>query len=97
MPEQGIPLEVAIRLQINVLVRPLEFIEILEDIPTMFYPMIWFETTTELPEDLAFQLRLLSLVPEFGKIFGYFGLGIAGVLFGVGSWMCLGANRRTYV
>jgi CD36 family len=56
MPEEGIPLEGAIRLQINVLVRPLDFIDILEDVPTMFYPMIWFETTTELPDDMAAQL-----------------------------------------
>ena len=25
-----------------------------------FYPAVWFETSTELPEDLASQLRLLE-------------------------------------
>jgi CD36 family len=87
MPEQGIPLEVAIRLQINILVRPLDFIDILQGIPTMFYPMIWFETTTELPEDMAAQLRLLSIVPKFGIIFGSVGLGIGALLLATGFFM----------
>ena len=97
MPEQGIPLEVKIRLQINVLVRPLQYIQILEDIPTMFYPMIWFETTTELTEDLASQLRLLSMVPRFGNIFGYSGVALGVLLLGAGSWMCLRSPKRYYV
>ena len=97
MPEQGIPLEVAIRLQINILVRPLEYIDILQDIPTMFFPMIWFETTTELPDDMAAQLRLLSIVPEFGKIFGYSGLGIGVLLLASGSFLWLRRSRTMSV
>jgi hypothetical protein len=66
-------------------VRPLDYIEILKDAPTMFFPMIWFETTTELPADLAAQLRLLSIVPLFGNIFGYVGLGLGLVMIASGS------------
>ena len=80
MPKQGIPLEVAIRMQINILYRqeptlasPITFIKqnsfrpftgfpihMFEDTEPTFYPAVWFETTTELPDDLASQLRLLE-------------------------------------
>ena len=44
LPKQGIPLEVAIRMQINVLYRPITpWIPFLEGVPTTFYPAIWFE------------------------------------------------------
>ena len=55
VPEQGLPLQAALRLQINILLRPLQYIQILEDIPTLVYPMIWYETLTmeaPPPEDL---------------------------------------------
>ena len=81
MPKQGIPLEVAIRMQINILYRyqstlasPRTYfiyqnsfrpftgfpIHMFEDTEPTFYPAVWFETTTELPDDLASQLRLLE-------------------------------------
>ena len=80
MPKQGIPLEVAIRMQINILYRyqstlasPITFIKqnsfrpftgfpihMFENTEPTFYPAVWFETTTELPDDLASQLRLLE-------------------------------------
>ena len=35
-------------------------IEMFESVEPTFYPAVWFETTTELPEDLASQLRMLE-------------------------------------
>jgi len=81
MPKQGIPLEVAIRMQINILYRPFTGFEIdmfANSTPT-FFPAVWFETTTELPEDLASQLRLLEWVPVLGKIMGGIFTGLGGV------------------
>ena len=44
LPKQGIPLEVAIRMQINVLYRPITpYIPLLEGREPVFYPAIWFE------------------------------------------------------
>jgi len=80
MPKQGIPLEVAIRMQINILYRPFTGfpIHMFEDTEPTFYPAVWFETTTELPDDLASQLRLLEWVPALGNIMGgvFAGLGL---------------------
>merc|ERR1712215_50889 len=91
MPKQGIPLEVAIRMQINVLYRPLKYVQMLEDVPPTFYPTIWFEVTSELPDDMAAQLRLLQWVPKFGDIFGYSFIGI-GLTVGIVGIL---AVRRT--
>lgn len=53
MPDQGIILELAIRVQINILYRPFTGFEIdlFEDVAPTFYPAIWFETVVSLPED----------------------------------------------
>ena len=37
-------------------------IKMFADSTPTFFPAVWFETTTELPEDLASQLRLLEYV-----------------------------------
>jgi len=91
MPKQGIPLEVAIRMQINILYRPLtHWVEMFENVPPTFYPAVWFEVTTELPEDMAGQLRFLDKwVPKFGNIFGFSFVGIGCVvsLTGVLVWL----------
>ena len=82
MPKPGIPLDVAIRMQINFLTRPLEFVSLLENVSTMNYPMIWFETTTVLTDDIIAQLRLLEIAPKMGNIFGGISIGV-GVVFGL--------------
>ena len=95
MPEQGIPLEVAIRMQINVLYRPLtRWVDILADAPPMFYPAVWFEVTTELPPHMAGQLNMLDKwVPLFGDIFGYSFIVIGNVVALTGIGLVLRAKR----
>ena len=86
LPRQGIPLEVAIRMQINTLYRPItKWIDFLEGHAPTYYPAVWFEVKSELPDDLVSQLKMLEWVPELGHIFGgvFLGLGIILVLGGV--------------
>ena len=85
MPKQGIPLEVAIRMQINVLFRPLPHVPLMENVEPTFYPAVWFEVLTELPHDMVMQLRLLEWVPRFGDIFGGTFIGIGAVMAFVGA------------
>ena len=96
MPKQGIPLEVAIRMQINVLYRSLPHVTMLENVTPTFFPAVWFEVLTELPADMVTQLRLLEWVPRFGHIFGFTSIGIGVILAGVGS-LCIFRNRSVYV
>ena len=96
MPKQGIPLEVAIRMQINVLYRSLPHVTMLENVTPTFFPAVWFEVLTELPANMVTQLRLLEWVPRFGHIFGFTSIGIGVILAGVGS-LCIFRNRSVYV
>jgi len=95
MPEQGIPLEVAIRMQINILYRPLtKYVEMLAHVPPTFYPAVWFEVTTELPPGMAGQLHMLDKwVPLFGDIFGYSFIVIGSVVGLTGIGLVLRAKR----
>jgi len=96
MPQQGIPLEVAIRMQINVLYRPLPHVDMLANVSPTFYPAVWFEVLTELPHDMVVQLRLLEWVPKFGDIFGGITIGVGAILAAVGGiWMF--RNKGAYV
>merc|ERR1712037_199118 len=54
-PKTGTPLEIAIRTQINVLIRPLfgYEIEMFANTRPTFYPAIWLETITKQPEDFS--------------------------------------------
>ena len=46
LPQQGIPLDVAIRMQINVLYRPITcHVPLLENTTPTFYPAVWFEVS----------------------------------------------------
>merc|ERR1712080_19308 len=86
MPKEAIPLEVAIRLQINVLYRPFDGcpVDIFANVPPTFYPAIWFETHTMLTDDMAGDLKMLEIVPELGTYIGMFslGMGVSGTLIG---------------
>merc|ERR1711970_88320 len=96
MPKQGIPLEVAIRMQINVLYRPMPWIKMFEKFTPTFYPAVWFEVTTELPDDMAGQLRFLdNWVPKFGNIFGFGFIGIGGAVSLSGLLVWLKMRRVT--
>ena len=47
LPQQGIPLEVTIRMQINVLYRPITpYIPLLEHTKPIFFPGVWFEVSS---------------------------------------------------
>ncbi|KAH8377767.1 hypothetical protein KR093_007059 [Drosophila rubida] len=68
-PRTGIPLEVAARFQVNMLVEPIDGIELYTDVPRIFFPLIWFEQKVRITPELADQLKLLPLVLLAGHIF----------------------------
>lgn len=74
MPKQGIPLDVAIRMQINILYRPMAGfpIDMFANVKPTFFPAVWFETTTVLPYSLATQMQMLQMIPYLGTYLGAF-------------------------
>lgn len=81
-PISGVPLEVAIRLQINTLLRPLkkhaddnvpdhfETVELFDGLDTIYYPTIWFEEVVTLPNEMTSQFKLMTMAPKVGMGFG---------------------------
>lgn len=68
-PSTGMPLEVAARFQVNMLVEPIDGISLYSDIPRIFFPLIWFEQKVRITPDLADQLKVLPIVLMSGQIF----------------------------
>ena len=63
-PMSSIPLKVNIRLQLNVLLRKVEGIEYLfKDLRETMFPVFWFESISDLPEDMSGPVILLTMMP----------------------------------
>lgn len=58
-PTTGIPLDVSIRLQLNLLMKPVKYITTFEDIPTAYVPVLWFQQSARLPDYLMVALKFL--------------------------------------
>ncbi|XP_075224642.1 protein peste-like isoform X2 [Lycorma delicatula] len=65
-PNMGFPLEGAARIQVNLLIRPLEYVSLFKNVPTVFIPVFWVEHKFTLTAELATKLRLAALAPSIG-------------------------------
>jgi len=77
-PKSGIPLEVIVRLQVNILIEPSNILELFEGFErSTFMPAFWFETRMTLPDDLKIQMWLLSNISYIMATVGSIGLIIS--------------------
>nr|XP_018910296.1 PREDICTED: protein croquemort-like isoform X1 [Bemisia tabaci] len=74
-PTTGVPLEVKARLQINILLTANPSVMLFEKVPSIFFPMIWFENKATITEELAEEVKLALYIFENGRY------GAAMVLF----------------
>ncbi|CAH1403884.1 unnamed protein product [Nezara viridula] len=84
-PNTGVPLDVAARFQVNLLLEPTPDIGLFEDVPTIYFPMIWFEQKVTISEELAAEVRMVLLLPFIGQCFSSFLviIGIVMILFAI--------------
>lgn len=66
----AIPLEVAARFQINLLVSPIPKITIYEKVQRKFMPILWFEQHVKMSEDIANEVKMILKLPRIGQIMG---------------------------
>jgi hypothetical protein len=66
----AIPLEVAARFQINLLLDKIQSIALYRDIPRVFVPVLWFEQHVEMSESIANEIKLVLDLPLMGQIMG---------------------------
>ncbi|XP_012271292.1 protein croquemort-like [Orussus abietinus] len=65
-PTTGIPIDVAARLQINILLQPSSTVTLFKDVPRIYFPMFWFNMRAGVTEDMALSLRYLLMFPSIG-------------------------------
>lgn len=65
-PTTGIPLEVAARVQLNMLIRPVQNVGLFMEAPRLFMPMLWFEQKFSIPADIAKDLSIAVTIPTIG-------------------------------
>lgn len=70
-PSTGIPLDAAARFQINLLLQPSEAISLYSGVPTIFFPMLWFEESAIMTPELAQSLKMLLALPDVGMYCSY--------------------------
>eukprot|EP00095_Tigriopus_kingsejongensis_P012252 maker-scaffold472_size162276-snap-gene-0.29 protein:Tk12252 transcript:maker-scaffold472_size162276-snap-gene-0.29-mRNA-1 annotation:"hypothetical protein DAPPUDRAFT_303163" len=82
-PLTGIPMEVLIRLQINVRIDPIQGISALANVPKEFYfPVIWFEAHAVATPSVAQTIALLVQMPQIANLIGVIlvMIGLIGVI-----------------
>ncbi|XP_046611411.1 protein croquemort-like isoform X1 [Neodiprion virginianus] len=65
-PKTGIPIDVAARLQVNILLQPSDSLSLFSGVPRTYFPMFWFNEHAGITEELAPPLRLLIQLSKFG-------------------------------
>ncbi len=52
------------------------FFRLFDGLEPIFYPMVWFETYTELDDETASLMKFLAIAPKLGIIIGSIMIGI---------------------
>ncbi|KFB44704.1 AGAP008179-PA-like protein [Anopheles sinensis] len=77
-PYTGVPLNAKAQLQINLQTRNYG-ITLLNGIPDVMLPVLWFRQTATITEDLADDIKLIILLPDIGVYVAY-GIGAIGLI-----------------
>ncbi|XP_057336645.1 protein croquemort-like [Microplitis mediator] len=78
-PNTGIPLDVAARLQINILLQPSLTVDFFRNVPRVYFPMFWFNFRGGTPDNLAWGLKQLLTLPSTG-LYTSLAMAILGVV-----------------
>ena len=62
-PASSIPGKINMRLQLNILLKPVEGINLFRDVQEVMFPVLWFESLAELPEGSLDSLDILLMLP----------------------------------
>ncbi|XP_049868378.1 protein peste-like [Pectinophora gossypiella] len=65
-PKLGIPLEVAARFQVNVLIEPSPNIALFENVPRMLFPVFWVQEKVLIDEQISAELRIVRATLDWG-------------------------------
>uniref|UniRef100_A0A182W0M9 Scavenger receptor class B n=1 Tax=Anopheles minimus TaxID=112268 RepID=A0A182W0M9_9DIPT len=77
-PTTSVPLDVAARLQLNIMIEPYEHINLFSEVQRVFLPVLWFEQHVLMPAELAGEIGQALIIPSIVRL-----CGIIMVVFGV--------------
>ncbi|KAJ8669647.1 hypothetical protein QAD02_000906, partial [Eretmocerus hayati] len=89
-PTTGVPLKIAARLQINLLLQKSKIVTMLNNVPTIYFPILWFEVVGGIPDVMLDDFRTFVSLPNMMKNTGL-------VLALVGTLILLGVAVTTYL
>jgi scavenger receptor class B protein 1 len=69
-PKTGVPIQVASRLQANVLFRNDPRVTLFKDIKDTFIPVMWVEHVVTVDEESVANLKVAAMMPSMGRIVG---------------------------
>jgi len=76
-PVAGVPTDVSVRMQVNVLVSPVQGISLLENVSKSFFPVLWSEAVAGVPHSMAFKMKLLANLTLILAGVGWASVGVA--------------------
>lgn len=68
MKSTGVVLEVAARMQLNLLITPNPNVGIYSKVPKHFMPILWFETRVTMPPEIATGITIAKSIAWIGQI-----------------------------
>lgn len=96
-PTTGIPIEVAARLQVNMLLHSSNIVSLFKDAPTMYFPIIWFSLKVGIPDEFVGNLKLLLNMPNITMYAGLTLMFLGSlVLFGVAIMSYINYRRHRF-
>nr|CAH7721426.1 unnamed protein product [Callosobruchus chinensis] len=66
-PKSGIVMEIYARMQVNMLLQPVNHIRLYEKVPKVFIPLFYFTQTVHLRDELAANLRMIQSMPDYAN------------------------------
>lgn len=93
-PTTGIPIQVNAKLQLNLLIEPVRYMSIFENINKTYIPMLWFTQEANLTTSYASQVKILLILPILGTVtcFGIAGIGV--LIFFIGIFVYVRQRLR---
>jgi len=76
-PLSGVPTDVKARFQLNVLIEKVDSITMFQNVRKTYFPVMWFENTAGVPDDLVFKMKLMANLPDILQGVGWVEIGLA--------------------
>jgi len=92
-PQSGLPTDVVVRFQMNVLVAPVSGIGILSDVKTTFFPVMWFENTAGIPDEYVSKMSTLTNLQTICYGLGWGAIGLAAAILVIAFVFHLGKKK----